>query len=224
MINADSVKRNIICFEGDSRTMLPVWERWFPHDICRVRGVSSTTTAQILARCATYPTIYADITMIECGVNDTVFDNNLDSTIANFKSIIDYYSIRSKKVLVFSSYPFNIQMYIDGPFGGFEWANYSDLNSFNLYVDAVSDAMELFSDAYDNVWFADLRPETNSGTELNATYTYDGVHGTDAMNILISSKIQLCVDTPEEKETQYWIDENNDHIIDENSDRIIFRR
>jgi lysophospholipase L1-like esterase len=132
-----------------------------------------------------------EIVVIEIGINDTVFDNNQAATIANIKTIVEFYQTKVDRVYVCSSYPFNIAMYMAGPFGGNPWATVPTLTAYNTYVNNVSTAIKTWCETEPNTTFIDLRPTSSPSGELLAAYTYDGVHGTDLMNKLIMDSVMV---------------------------------
>lgn len=185
-MDVSSVRKKIFVYEGDSRTMLPLWASFanFAHNA--VRGVSGSTTAQCVARLAGYSwAVRPTIAIIEIGINDTVFDVNQAATIANIKTIVGYYQTKCDRVYVCSSYPFNISMYMSGPFGGNTWATVPYLTGANNYVENVSNAIKAWCESEPNTQFVDLRLKSSPSGELLPAYTYDGVHGSSLMNQLI---------------------------------------
>lgn len=186
-----SDRKKIICFDGDSRTFLPVWASFSPKTINYVRGISGSSTAGAITRQSSYGYLYPAATIIEIGVNDPLptFSIPEATTIANIKSIIDWYRSRSQRVYVCSTYPVNVSMYIAGPLGSNPWATVPFLTGLNTSMQNVSTAIQTYCSGKAGVQFVDLRPTSSPSGELLAAYTYDGVHGTDLMNQLIIDSV-----------------------------------
>lgn len=185
-----SVRQKIICYDGDSRTALPVWPLYSPHTSNYVRGISGCSTTQTVARLSGYGYLYPAAAIIEVGINDLpLYSIGEATTIANIKTIIDWYQAHSERVYVCSTYPVNVTTYMTGPLKDAAWATVPFLTGLNTSMQNVSNEIQTWCVGKPRVTFVDLRPTTSPSGELLSQYTYDGVHGSNAMNQLIIDSV-----------------------------------
>jgi lysophospholipase L1-like esterase len=189
-MTVSSVRQKILNFDGDSRTALPPWPMYSPFTINNVRGVSGCSTTQTIARLAGYGYLYPAAAIIEVGINDLpLYGITEATTIANIKTIIDWYQACAERVYVCSTYPTNIATYMTGPLKDAAWANVPFLTGLNASMENVSNAIQSYCVGKPKVTFIDLRPTSSPSGELLSAYTYDGVHGTSLMNQLIIDSV-----------------------------------
>lgn len=189
-MECSSVRQKVFGFDGDSRTALPAWGLYSPDTINYVRGVSGCSTTQLIARFSTYGYLWPSAMILEVGINDLpLFNINEATTIANIKTIIDWYQARVPRLYVCSTYPVNVTTYMTGPLKDAAWANVPFLTGLNTSMQNVSNAIQSYCVGKAGVTFIDLRPISSPSGELLAAYTYDGVHGTDLMNQLIIDSV-----------------------------------
>lgn len=170
-------------FMGDSIAALGNWENYFSN--MTNGGISGSTAQNWIAygNIFKFKDYYTNV-YIFLGVNDLGKGFSIESTISNYKQIIEYLKIVSGNIYAISVMSINISLYTQA-FGMQKHAvNMPD----SLVVAFNSNLINLVNEM--NIEYIDIYSIMVTNEEMNPKYTDDGIHPDAIGYYLVAEKIK----------------------------------